>query len=344
MSRSEVTRRRRTPAVLPLAVIPLLAISACGGQAATPPGSATAPGPASAPGGGTTLSSCGFDSAAHLPAARVVTLKSSVTEAVVALGAADVLVGVGALDGELPGHVTGVPDAVWNVQLPVLAADGVPSFEAVAELAPDAILAGWESNLSADGAGERAAWEELGVATWVSPSACRDPQYQPEHLTFEDVFAQLSALGEVVGAQEAAARLVAAQRAELAAVVPADGVTALWWSSGTDTPYVGGGIGAPQMIMDGAGITNIAAGAPDTWTSMSWEAIAEADPQLIILVDSAWNTAAHKKAALAQNPVTAALEAVVQERYLVVDFPATEAGVRNVDAVVSLVEQLAEKR
>lgn len=331
----------RRPLSLLLGLLPLLGLAACSGGAAAGPSREPAHSTSPAP---VILTSCGVSSAARLPVHRLVTLKSSITETVVALGAADRLVGVGALDGSLPRHVTGVPDAVWEVDLPVIAADGVPSFEAVAELAPDAILAGWESNLSDDGAGERARWEELGVATWVSPSACRDARFQPDALTFDDVFAQIRQIGRVVGEPAAAEQLIAAQRAELAQVEPVRDVTALWWSSGRDTPFVGGGIGAPQLIMDSAGITNVAAAVDDTWTSMSWEAVAEADPQWLILVDAAWNTAEQKRAALAANPVTAAMDAVVHERFLVVDFPATESGVRNADAVVSLVGQLTEAR
>jgi iron complex transport system substrate-binding protein len=94
------------------------------------------------------------------------------------------------------------------------------------------------------------------------------------------------------------------------------------------------------MIMAAAGLENIAAEVEDTWTAMGWEAIVAANPDVIVLVDAAWNTADQKIAHLEQNPATAALPAVEQRRYLVVDFPATEAGVRNVDAVASLVEQL----
>ena len=94
------------------------------------------------------------------------------------------------------------------------------------------------------------------------------------------------------------------------------------------------------MIMQAAGLDNVAADVHDTWTSMSWEAIVEANPDVIVLVDAAWNTAEQKIAHLEQNPATAALPAVQAKRYVVVDFPATEAGVRNVDAVASVVEQL----
>jgi len=330
----------------PLAASALvLTLAACGATARTPATSAPATSAMSATTATdlTALTSCGVTAEFPVPAGAVVTIKSSATEAVVALGAADRLVGVAALDGPLPEHVTGVDDAVWDVELPVIS-EKVPSFEAVAELGPEAILAGWESNLSADGAGSRETWESIGVATWVSPSACRDPHLQPEILTFDDVFDEITTLGLVLGREDAAATLVAAQRdalTDLAAARDGRTVRALWYSSGSDTPFVGAGIGAPQLIMQTAGLENIAADVRDTWVSMSWEEVAQRDPEVIVLVDSVWNTAAHKREVLAANPVTAAMDAVVAGRYLVVPFPASESGVRTVDAALSLHEQLA---
>lgn len=313
--------------------------------ACTPGGGPDAAAVGTASSGTGTVTSCGATVPVPAEARAVVALKSSAVEAVVALGGAGQLAGVAALDGELPTHVTGVDDAAWDVTLPVLSED-VPSFEAVLELEPDAVLAGWESNLSAEGAGAREDWADLGVATWVSPSACRDPELQPDHLAFDDVFAEIEAIGTLLGREEEAASVVAAQRSALADLTArvgqgTDRPLALWWSSGTDTPYVGGGIGAPQLIMDTAGLGNVAADVADTWASLSWEEIAGRDPDVIVLVDSAWNTAEHKRAALAANPVTAAMDAVRLERYLVVPFPATQAGVRTLDAALTLAGQLA---
>ena len=45
---------------------------------------------------------------------------------------------------------------------------------------------------------------------------------------------------------------------------------------------------------------------------------------------------------LKSNPVTASLSAVAHSRYLTIAFPASEAGVRSVEAAASLAEQLAE--
>ena len=123
---------------------------------------------------------------------------------------------------------------------------------------------------------------------------------------------------------------------------PTTETTALWYSSGTDTPYVGAGIGAPQMIMDAAGLTNIFADVHDTWTSAGWEQVVAADPDVIVLVDAAWNTADKKIELLEANPATSQLTAVREKKYLLVPFAAGEAGVRNADAVASLSDQLTE--
>ena len=318
--------RRRTVVLL---AVPALLLTACGtasdGAGATPSPSATAPGfPV-------TVASCGTETVLEAPPERIITIKSSATEMVITLGAGDRLVGTAFSDGPLP---DGVPE-------PPVLAERNPSREAVLELAPDLVYAGWESNLSDEGAGERAGYEELGISTYVSPSACQDPAHQPNPLTFADVFAEIEEVGRALGTPEEAEALVAEQRAALAAIEPAgEGRTALWYSSGRDTPFVGAGIGAPQMIMEAAGLTNVAGDVQDTWTSLSWEAVAERAPDVIVLVDSAWNTAAQKVEVLEANPVTAALPAVQEGRYLTVPFPATEAGVRNVAAVADLVDQL----
>ncbi|WP_127128435.1 putative F420-0 ABC transporter substrate-binding protein [Georgenia sp. SYP-B2076] len=328
---------RRLP-VLALVASALL-LTACGGTAHAPAAQAPAGAASSsapAPGFPLTVSSCGVDATLDAPPQRIVTIKSSATEMVLALGAGDRLVGTAFADGDVP-----APYAAAAKDVPVLAEKN-PSSEAVLSLEPDLVYAGWESNLSADGAGERSMYAGLGVATYVSPSACKEAGYKPAKLTFDLVFDEITQAGAMLGEADAAATLVREQRAELAAVHPSGaGLSALWYSSGEDTPYVGAGTGAPQMIMDAVGLRNVAADVPDTWTSLGWEAVAERDPDVIVLVDSAWNTAAHKIELLEANPVTAALPAVQAHRYLTVPFPATEAGVRNVRAVTDLAAQLA---
>lgn len=326
-----VHRRARAGLVVVPAVLTLAALAACGsGDAASP--AATSPA-AFQP---VTLDSCGTEVTVDSPPERVVAIKSTSIEMLLSLGLADRLVGTAFADGPVPADLAAAYDSV-----PVLS-DQVPGQEALLEVQPDFVYAGWESNFSDDGVGERSALQALGIGTYVSPAACKEAGYMPDPLTFDEVFDEIRAIASVFGVEDRAEEIVTEQQAELASVTsPAQETTALWYSSGSDTPYVGAGIGAPQMIMDAAGLTNIFADVHDTWTSAGWEQIVAADPDVIVLVDATWNTADSKIAALEANPATAQLTAVQGHRYLTVPFPAAEAGVRNADAVVDLSQQLA---
>lgn len=321
-----------------------LLISGCAGSAASPgpAGSSGASGPAGQASGPAAdaafplaIDNCGTELVLDAPPERVVTIKSTSAELLLALGLGEKIVGTAFSDGPVPEEWAASP-------APPVLAEKVPSREAVLASAPDLVFAGWESNFSADGAGERSQLTDLGVATYVAPAACQQAGYRPAPLTFEDVFASIEEAGEIFGAPDAAAELVESQRAELEGLSPsAKDYSALWYSSGSDTPYVGAGSGAPAMLMEGAGLVNIAGDIDAGWSPYSWEAVADADPDVIVLVDSAWGSVEKKKTVLESHPVISQLSAVKEGRYLVVPFAASEAGVRNVETVQSLIEQLA---
>jgi iron complex transport system substrate-binding protein len=279
-----------------------------------------------------TLENCGV--ALTIPKApeRVVTIKSTATELLLSLGLAEKIVGVGFQDAPLPNHLAGS-------ELKVLA-EKLPSQEVVLETEPDFIYGGWESNFSADGAGERATLTQLGVTSYVAPAACRS--VAPPKLSFKSLFDEITEMGAIFDIAANAEALIAGQKAALASVTPdTRQLTAVWYSSATKTPYVGAGTNAPAMMMEALGLKNIFADVAEGWTSASWEVIVDADPDVIILVDAAWNSAEQKKQLLAENPITRELSAVKNNRYLTLPFPASEAGVRNVPAVVDMASQLS---
>lgn len=313
---------RRLPLVIAAAVLAGCAPAAPGSQQSTPAAASV------------TVDNCGTEVAFDRAPDRVLTIKSSTTEALLALGLGDRIVGTAFQDGPVPARWADAASELPEVS------EQVPSQEAVLELEPDLVYAGWESNFAAEGAGERTDLQALGIGTYVSPSACKEPGYRPEKLTFDDVFADLEELASVFRAD--ASGLIAEQRAEIEAIEPSgEERTALWYSSGTDTPYVGAGIGAPQLIMETVGLVNIASGIDDTWAPYNWESVVDADPDVIVLVDATWNTAESKIERLESNPATAGLSAVVNRRYLVVPFAASEAGVRTASAASDLANQLS---
>lgn len=280
-----------------------------------------------------TVDNCGTSVTFATPPKRVVTIKSTSTEMLLALGLGDRIVGEAFQDGPVPDEWA---DAA--AKIPVLA-EKVPSEEVVLNSTPDLVYAGWESAFAADQAGARADLAALGVASYVSPSACQSHN-QPKKLTFDNIFSDISEVAAIF--QVDPSKLLADQKKKLDAVPEiGDGRTAFWYSSGSDTPYAGAGIGAPELIMETVGLKNIAADVDATWAPYSWEAVVDADPSVIVLVDATWNTAAKKISLLESNPATANLTAVINHRYVILPFPSTEAGVRTVDAAADVAKQLA---
>ncbi|MCU1545609.1 MAG: putative transporter substrate-binding protein [Homoserinimonas sp.] len=302
----------------------LLSACAAGAQSIRPQASVT-------PKTSVTTLNCGTKVTFDSPPQRVITIKSTSTEMLLALGLGERIIGTGFQDGPLP-------ERFADAQLPVLA-ERVPSQEVTLAAEPDLIYAGWESNFSSEGVGERADLEALGVHTYVSPSACQSLG-QPDKLSFEHIWSDIAEIAAIFDVN--AGELIAEQRDALAEIDAVDGApTALWFSSGAATPYVGAGIGAPQLILETIGLVNIAANVDATWAPYNWESVVEANPDVIVLVDSTWNSAEKKISVLQGNPATANLDAVIHKRYLVVPFAASEAGVRTVDAAVDLAHQLA---
>lgn len=329
-----MTRRFRAarPALPFIALAVCLPLAACAGT----PTTADSPATGDAEGTDTvTVDNCGTEVIVDTPPQRIVTIKSTTLELALALGAGDRVIGSAFTDGPLPAEL-----AEAGADIPVIS-DKVPSQEAVLALEPDFIFGGWESNFAADGVGERSSLADLGVTSYVAPAACKAPGYMPDPLTFDTVFDSFTEAGQLLGVEEAAEELVAEQQAELAGLEPdARELTTIWYSSGESEPYVGAGIGAPQMIMEHAGLVNAFADVADTWVSTSWEKVASLDPDVLVLVDSPWNTAEAKIAHLESNPATATMRAVTEHRYVILEFAATEAGIRNVESVGSIIEQL----
>jgi iron complex transport system substrate-binding protein len=336
---SKVTVSRRTTSLsrhaTVIAAAALLLLTTGCAAVGDPTGQDAAAAPdASTPGYPVNVFNCGTAVTVDAAPKRIVTIKSSATEMLLALGLGDRLVGSAFLDGPLP--ATLVPQNSLNV-----ISDFLPGQEAVLALTPDFIYGGWESNFAADGVGERSRLADLGIGTYVSPAACKGDA-MPRPLTFDTVFAEITEAGSIFGAKNQASALVASQKAALAALTPAATArTALWFSSGTDSPYVGAGLGSPQMIMTAAGLSNVFADVKDTWSSVSWEAVIAANPSVIVLVDATWNTAASKIATLETNPATMGLDAVSNKRYVILPFASTEAGIRNVEAAAATIDQLA---
>lgn len=317
----------RTTAVLAL---PALLLVGCASPTAAP---ASTPEPSENP-FPLTISNCDTEVTLDAAPQSVVAIKSTSLEMMLALGLSDRVVGTAFLDGPVPEQW-----AAEAADIPSLA-DKMPSPEAVLDAAPDFVYSGWESAFTAEAAGTRGELSTLGVGSYVQPAACQSAG-APAELHFDEVFREIEEAGSIFGVPDAAAAVVDEQRAQLDALEPVEGApTAFWWSSAIDIPYVGAGAGAPAMVMEVAGLSNIAGDIDATWTPLGWETIIAANPDVIVVVDSLRNPAQGKIDHLTGNPATATLDAVANKRFVIVPFAAGEAGVRSVETAASVIAQV----
>lgn len=310
--------------------VALLALTGCTGTAESEQDEAAEP-------ASTQITNCGVELEFDAPPERVFTVKSSTLEMLLALDLEDKVVGSAYLDGPVPDDLA--PEG-WS---PNVVSDQIPSREVFLSNEPDFVLAGWESNVSADGIGERDELAELGIDSYVLPPACEFDDEVEQTVTFDDIFAMFEEVGVIFDAEQAVEELVADQQQTLDDIEqPADDVEVLWYSSGSDAPFVAGAAGAPQMIMEAAGVNNVLDDVARTWFSISWEGFVSEDPDFIVLVDAPWNTAEDKRERLESHPAASRLDAVEAENYIEIPFAATEAGIRNVDAATMVADAVAE--
>ncbi|WP_420880124.1 ABC transporter substrate-binding protein [Rhodococcus sp. (in: high G+C Gram-positive bacteria)] len=287
------------------------------------------------------LQNCGRTVTLDGPAERAVTLNQGATESALSIGAEGQMVGTAYLDD------TVAPQ--WQAayaQVPALDEKDYPSREALLETRPDLVLASYSSAFDDKAVGSHESFDEVGIATYVSPFGCKDKSKRPP-VAWESIATEITDYGTLFGRESDADTVVTQMRETLAGIesaAPAKDKTIFWYDSGTDTPYIGGNAGGPQLIIDAVGGTNVFAKSDGAWLDGSWETVLAANPDVIVLADASWDTAEEKKNYLRGDPALKDLTAVRDDAFVVVPFSASTPGPRLIEGASLVSEQLGGGR
>lgn len=87
----------------------------------------------------------------------------------------------------------------------------------------------------------------------------------------------------------------------------------------------------------------------EDWPEVSWEALADRDPDVLVLADLSrkrieGDSLETKKQFLESNPATKNMKAVVEGRYVVMTGSELDPGIREVDAIEKLAAGLKQVR
>ena len=178
-----------------------------------------------------------------------------------------------------------------------------------------------------------------GIDVYQLSEACRPVEGEAVRGTMDPWVAldtDLRNIGTITGNPDRGARAAddVADRLDAlrSAPQPEDTPTVFVFDSGTDTVFSSGAFGGPQGIIDAAGARNATEDVQDTWTTVSWERVATADPDLIVFVDYPGQSVEEKITALRSNPASRNLRAVRENRFINLPYAMWVSSPLNIDA------------
>lgn len=329
-------------------------LAGCGGSPTAPAAAASADGSSTASptaAGGpaypvTVQDVCGQDVQVQAPPRRAIALEQGATEVMLSLGLQDRMVGTSYLtDPVLPEL------AEAYARVPVLA-KMYPAPEVVRSAEPDFLYSMLSSAFTPEVAGTRQELGSLGVPAYVTRMNCEDPKLSRD-FTFDALFREVTDVAVVFGVPERAAQLVADQRRQLeeatakAAAVTGEPTIMWFYSTYHGAPVVAGPGGVPAELNKLVGARNVFDDLDSKWGEVTWEAIAQRNPEVIVIADltrgRAGDSAADKRKLLAADSIASQLRAVKDNRIVALPGSALDPSVRSVAAVPTLAQALVDQ-
>ena len=301
------------------------------------------------------LKNCGVDLRFEHAPDSAVTVGQAATEVLYSLGLADKVRGTSVWFTEV------LPEfKEANAKVERLA-DNDPSFESVVGKRPGLVAVQYEWHVGPQGiVATREQFADVGIPSYILPADC----WQKDNTSgsdgtrtamfeMESVYAGITELAQIFDVPAVGEALVADLKArEAAAVEKAKALdlhdaSAVFWFSSAELdvdPYVAGRKGPPGYMMEHLGLRNVVE-SDEEWPTVSWETIARANPSIIVIARMdrrRFEADDHEKklAFLKSDPVTSQMDAVKNNRIVILDAHAMDPSIRNVTALETLVDAL----
>lgn len=294
------------------------------------------------------LTNCGEEKNFDAPVSRIVaTSNSSNIGTLLSLGAADQIAAMSlntnndeVFEQLYDVDITGTP----RLQSPI-------SLETIVSQNPDLLIGSYSGLFSGSSGVTPEVANSNGIPTYVISDSCRqDPDDPGSKLgtmsPWDAVRTDLVNYGELTGRQQQARDRVEDLDARLDALNeaprPETAPKVLLFDSGTDDLYTSGGNGAPQGIIEAAGGDNVFADQDTTWFHASWESVAQAQPDVIVVMDYRSDNAdevSAKLETLRNQEGLKNLPVIENNRIIVLPLALFTSGAPNIDAAESLRQQ-----
>ncbi|SFE32224.1 iron complex transport system substrate-binding protein [Actinopolyspora alba] len=274
---------------------------------------------------------------------RPVAYDMSSTEKMFALGLADRMRGI-VMPSTADPSVKRSPWREDYRSVETLSTD-VLSLEVVLDAKADWVLAGWESGFSQARGITPSKLDSLGIQSYQHTESCFNYGSDPVRVPpLEALYTDLRQIGKIFHIEDRAKRVVTdlKQRArELREQRPQGTPPRVFiYDSGTDKPFTSGAQAAPNAIVSLAGGRNITHDLDKRWTTIGWESVVQANPEVITVVDYGDKPVEDKIAFLKSFPPLAQTPAIKNDRFHVIDYGAAVSGPRNIAAAEKFADHL----
>lgn len=285
---------------------------------------------------GTTVESCNRSVTFDAPPKAAISNDVNLTEMMLVLGLADRMVGYTGISGwktldeEMRAGVKELPEL----------SEKYPTKEVIIGADADFFFAGWNYGMKVGGEVTPETLEPFGVKVYELTESCI--HIGPKNkVSMQDMYNDLLNLGRIFDVEDKAQALVESYKAELATfeATVSKGETPLRvfvYDSGEDAPFTAGRYAMPTAMIEAAGGVNIMDDFEKSWATVNWEAVVERDPELIVIVNYGDVTAEQKIDFLKSNPAFADIDAVRNDRFVVLEYVEATPGPRNIRAIRKL--------
>jgi iron complex transport system substrate-binding protein len=298
-----------------------------------------------------TLENCGHSLTLTAAPQKTVTIGQAATEMLYALGLGDRLVGTSLWLSDVLSEF-----ASQNAKVERLA-DNEPSFESVIGKRPALVAVQFEWMVGEQGVvATREQFHALTIPTYIMPTDCEGKdnlvgadgtRLQPFRI--ESLYDSVIQLAEIFDVRDKGAALVSDLQARLVNVTAgadqrrASEISAAFWFSSADLdldPYMAGQKGVADYMMRSLGLRNVVE-SNEEWPTVGWETLAKANPSVLVIARMdrrrfPADDVERKLAFLRTDPVARHMDAVKNNRIVILDADGMQASLRMVTGMETL--------
>ena len=291
----------------------------------------------------TVVQSCDRKLTFDKPPTAAISNDVNLTEMMLVLGLADRMVGYTGISGWK------TLDPVMSLgiaKLPELSSK-YPSKEVLIGADADFFFAGWNYGMKVGGEVTPDTLAPFGIQVYELTESCIHVGKKAA-ASMNDMYNDLRNLGLIFDLGNKAENLVSAYEKDLndylASLETLNFAPRVFvYDSGEDVAFTAGRYAMPNALIEAAGGSNIMKDFQKSWATVTWEAVIERNPEVIVIVNYGEVSAEEKRAFMISNPAFSNIDAVKNDRFVTLEYVEATPGPRNIGAIKKLAAAFREE-